>query len=426
LEKAFYLKRQSFLRTAVSLLILMLMVATVAQTADAALTCKNVKIWYWLGDLTKITSVAKGDVDSDGKTEIVTGGYYGDATTGFYAQLCVWDGATLALKNVAWWDWNWGYTYLNSVAIGDVDGDGKAEIVTGGDYGGMAQLCVWDGATLALKNVKTWYWTSSTYIESVAVGDVDADGKAEIVTGGYYNNGTRDVAQLCVWDGATLTLKNVQTWQWGYDTVINSVAISDVDGDAKNEIVTGGNYYTGSNTVAQLCVWNGATLALKSVKAWFWIATTVIYSVAVGDVDADGKAEIVTGGYYWDVTRDVAQLCVWDGATLALENVRVWYWSLNTVINSIAVGDVDADGEAEIVTGGSYYDLGIPNTVAQLCVWDGTTLALENIQTWYWNSHTEIFSVAIGDVDADGKKEIVTGGYYYELPPIAQLCVWAW
>ena len=64
-----------------------------------------------------------------------------------------------------------------------------------------AQLCVWDGATLTLENVKTWYWTSNTVIYSVAVGDVDDDSEAEIVTGGTYNDGTRANAQLCVWDG---------------------------------------------------------------------------------------------------------------------------------------------------------------------------------------------------------------------------------
>jgi hypothetical protein len=95
-------------------------------------------------------------------------------------------------------------------------------------------------AALTVKNIKTWYWTSDTQINSVAKGDVDGDGKTEIVTGGTYNDGTRNVAQLCVWDGATLALKNIQTWYWTSDTQINSVAVGDVDGDGKTEIVTGG------------------------------------------------------------------------------------------------------------------------------------------------------------------------------------------
>ena len=63
----------------------------------------------------------------------------------------------------------------------------------------------------------------------------------------------------------------------------------------------------------------------------------------------------------------------------------------------------------EIVTGGYFTD-GI--RISQLVVWDGELLAVENIQTWYWTGDTQISSVAVGNVDADVYKEIVTGGYY--------------
>ncbi len=75
--------------------------------------------------------------------------------------------------------------------------------------------------------------------------------------------------------------------------------------------------------VAQLCVWNGSSLALESVKTWYWTGNTVINSVVLGDVDGDGQVEIVTGGYYNDGSRNIAQLCVWNGSSLALENVRL-------------------------------------------------------------------------------------------------------
>jgi hypothetical protein len=106
-----------------------------------------------------------------------------------------------------------------------------------------------------LENVKAWYWIGYTYANFVSVGNMDADGNVEIVTGGRYQDVARDVAQLCVWNGATLALENVQTWYWTSHTAINSISAVDVEGDTKIEIVTGGYYSNGTHNIAQLCVW---------------------------------------------------------------------------------------------------------------------------------------------------------------------------
>ena len=73
------------------------------------------------------------------------------------------------------------------------------------------------------------------------------------------------------------------------------------------------------------------------------------------------------GGYYWDGSRYAAQLRGWSGASLQLENVRTWRWISGTFVDSVAVGDVEGDGQAEIVTGGRYFEAS--TRFAQLCVW---------------------------------------------------------
>ena len=45
------------------------------------------------------------------------------------------------------------------------------------------------------------------------------------------NDGTRDVAQLVVWNATTMQPQGLTSWYWTSDTQINSVAVGDVDGD---------------------------------------------------------------------------------------------------------------------------------------------------------------------------------------------------
>ena len=390
---------------------------------SSVLSLEQVTDWYWT-DNTTINDTKVGDVDNDGSAEIVTGGNYFDGSRDV-AQLVVWDGTTLSVDRLTTWYWT-NHTRINSIAIGNLDEDEALEIVTGGYYYDnnrkIAQLVVWDGSTLAVEGIRTWYWTGDTEINSVKIADIKGDGSAEIITGGYFNDGFRDVAQLVVWNSTALDVVSLTTWYWSGDTRINSIATENVDEDNQLEIVTGG-YYTNGRRIAQLVVWDGLSLTPDNIASWYWTSDTEINSVVAANVDDDTDVEIITGGYFNDNTRDVAQLVVWSNDLQTVENLATWYWTGDTRINSIEVGDVDSDGSAEIVTGGYFNDLTRHN--AQLVVWDASTLNVDYLTSWYWTSDTCICSVAIGNVDGDIPIEIITGGYFNDATRnCAQTTIW--
>jgi hypothetical protein len=226
---------------------------------------------------------------------------------------------------------------------------------------------VWNGTTFEVENLMVWYWTGDTRINSVDVENVDGDDQLEIITGGYYTDGQK-IAQLGVWDGVTLSPENIAAWYWTSDTEINSVVAANVDDDEDVEIVTGGYYNDNNRDIAQLVIWSSDLQTVENLAGWYWTSDTRIDSVCVGDVDSDGSPEIITGGYYNDLSRDVAQLVVWDGSTLDVDNLTGWYWTSDTCICSVTVGNVDGDVPFEIITGGYFNDN--TRTCAQTTIWE--------------------------------------------------------
>ena len=196
---------------------------------------------------------------------------------------------------------------------------------------------------------------------------------------------------MVVFNGSTLAIIHQLSWFTTSDTQIASVAIGNVTGDLKNEIVTAGSFFDNTQWNGQLVVWDGSTLAVVKQFSWHWISNTSIASVAIGDINADGNNEIVTGGTFFDNTRSVAQLVVFNGSTLAIINQVSWFSISDTQIASVAIGDVNGDLKNEIVTAGSFFDN--TRTIAQLVYWNGSTMAVVNQLSWFTTGSTEVTSV---------------------------------
>lgn len=170
-------------------------------------------------------------------------------------------------------------------AVGDVTGDGVADLVTAAGVGGGPHVKVFDGATGG--EVGGFYAYHAGFIGgvTVAVGDVTGDGVAEIVTGVGAGGGPH----VRVFTPAGAVVSEFFAFDPAFTGGVN-VAAGDTDGDGRAEVVTAAG--AGGGPHIKVFAADGRTTAsFYAYHAGF--AGGV--NVGVGDVTGDGRAEVVTG-----------------------------------------------------------------------------------------------------------------------------------
>lgn len=238
--------------------------------------------------------VAVGDVTGDGVDDIVTA-----AGPGGGPQVNVYDGATGALL-AAFYAYDPRFAGGVFVAVGDVNGDGHADIITGAGAGGGPHVEVWDGATGTPVASFMAYNPSFSGGVHVAAGDLDGDGVAEVVTGAGPGGGPH----VRAFEGDGTPFAGAAGSFYAYDPRFLGgvfVAVADTDGDGRGDIITG----AGPGGGPQVNIFDGPTGALiDSFLAGPGAATLFNADgdafrggvrVAAVDLPGNGHASILTG-----------------------------------------------------------------------------------------------------------------------------------
>jgi hypothetical protein len=273
------------------------------------------------------------------------------------------------------------------VAVGDVFGTGTPVVVTAPGPGSTPDIRLWDVSTGALLADFLAYAPGFTGGVTVAVGDVNGDGFADIVTG--TEGGNPDVRVFSGKALATGTMTSANPYagllaHWfayglNYNVGTN-VAVGDINHDGYADIVTGAS--TGNPHVK---VYNGKDIATgvfdgnnpdASVIASFFpyaLQFDVGANVAVGDVNHDGYADIITGASIGN--PDVR---VYSGRDIAAgtfnpygaSQLAQWFaYGLQYDIGvTVAVSDINGDGFDDVITGTTW---GSP----QVKVYNGRAIA---------------------------------------------------
>jgi hypothetical protein len=176
------------------------------------------------------------------------------------------------------------------VAVGDVNGDGVPDIVTTPGPGGGPHVKVFSGADLSVLASFFAYDSSFRSGANVAVGDLDADGVAEVVTGAAPGGGSH-VRSFHIRRGGAEQLGGPLGSFFAFGAEFAggvNVAVGDYDGVAGDEIIVGA-----ATQSPEIKVFGRDGTVLAGFLA-FDVARVGI-TVAAGDVDGDGRADIVVG-----------------------------------------------------------------------------------------------------------------------------------